>query len=219
MGVGPTSRLRRRRRTTQRTDVGGGRPSLPKVEGFGQLRVKGRPTGVATAIAQAGTSPIRSGTLSRRSLAMGILAWIVLGLVAGAGEVHHAGPTGWRNSPHHRARYRRCSRRGLPGHVRARLRRHFRVRFTQHRDRSRWSLTGAVRVRVRRSRPRLTHGCSGPGPPWTNTQRFVSPNGRILLANSPKGGKRLYEGPYAPPPPALRCSHVAPAQPHPAHPG
>jgi len=24
---------------------------------------------------------------------------------------------------------------------------------------------------------RLTHGCSGPGPPWTNTQRFVSPNG------------------------------------------
>ena len=83
MGVGPTSRLRRRRRTTQRTDVGGGRPSLPKVEGLGQLRVKGRPTGVATAIAQAGTSPIRSGTLSRRSLAMGILAWIVLGLVAG----------------------------------------------------------------------------------------------------------------------------------------
>ena len=47
----------RRRRTTQRTDVGGGRPSLPKVEGLGQLRVKGRPTGVATALAQAGTSP------------------------------------------------------------------------------------------------------------------------------------------------------------------
>src|SRR5438309_2013746 len=77
-------RFGRRRRTTQRTDVGGGRPSLPKVEGLGQLRVKGRPSGVATAIAQAGTSPIRSGTLSRRSLAMGILAWIVLGLVAGA---------------------------------------------------------------------------------------------------------------------------------------
>ena len=46
-----------------------------------------------------------------------------------ASEVHHAGPTrGW-NYPHHRARCRWCSRWGLLGHVRVRLRRHFRVRF------------------------------------------------------------------------------------------
>ena len=44
---------------------------------------------------------------------MGILAWIVLGLVAGAGEVHHARPTRWRIHRHHRARDRRGSRRGL----------------------------------------------------------------------------------------------------------
>ena len=33
------------------------------------------------------------------------------------------------------------------------------------------------------------HGCSGPGPPWTNTQRFVSPNGRNRWLMGEIGGR------------------------------
>ena len=61
---------------------------------------------------------------------MGIVAWIILGLVAGAvAKFIMPGQQGGGIILHNRARNRRRSRRWLPGHIRVRLRRHFRVRF------------------------------------------------------------------------------------------